>query len=75
MEHSLILSVENNYLTKREGLIYQAYLKPAIKLISESQKLRNSLLYEKYFSRSIIDDKNSWVSLVLPDLKQLPNII
>lgn len=36
------------------------------------QKLRNSVLYDKYYSRRVIDDQNSSVVMNLPDLKPLP---
>lgn len=39
------------------------------------QALRNSLLYEKYYSRSAIDSADAAVSFVLPDLKQLPSAV
>ena len=39
------------------------------------QPLRNSLLYEKYYSHSAVDDPNSAMSFVLPDLKQLPSVV
>jgi hypothetical protein len=41
----------------------------------ECQRLRNALLSEKYFSRSLIDSEAAKESLTLPDLKQLPNLI
>lgn len=41
----------------------------------ECQKLRNSLLYEKYYSRSVIDDKSAAVSFRLSDLKYIPSVI
>jgi signal recognition particle receptor subunit beta len=41
----------------------------------ECQKLRNSLLSEKYFSRALVDSVEARESLRLPDLKQLPNVI
>lgn len=79
MEHSLILSVENNYLTKREGLIYQAYLKPAIKLISESQKLRIAMQVVALAKAKLgLKDKNRGeeemdVKLILTDLEAFGN--
>ena len=39
------------------------------------QPLRNSLLYEKYYSRAVIDDATSAQSFVIPNLKQLPSIV
>ena len=41
------------------------------------QKLRNHLLYDKYYSRKLLDDGaiNSAKEYVLPDLKQLPSIL
>lgn len=39
------------------------------------QALRNSLLYEKYYSRSVIDDVSSESAFVIPNLKQLPSVV
>eukprot|EP01038_Epipyxis_sp_PR26KG_P005144 gene5144-7164_t len=39
------------------------------------QSLRNSLLYEKYYSRSLVDSSLSAKQFTLPDLKPLPNKI
>lgn len=41
----------------------------------DCQKLRNSLLYEKYYSRTLIDSEDAKESFALPDLKQLPNLV
>jgi hypothetical protein len=41
----------------------------------ECQKLRNSLLSEKYYSRSVIDSDDAKEAFALPDLKQLPSIV
>jgi hypothetical protein len=79
MEHSLILSVENNYLTKREGLIYQAYLKPVIKLLSESQRLRIAMQVVALAKAKLgLKDKNRGeeemdVKLILTDLEAFGN--
>ena len=79
MEHSLILSVENNYLTKREGLIYQAYLKPVIKLLSESQRLRLAMQVVALAKAKLgLKDKNRGeeemdVKLILTDLDAFGN--
>jgi hypothetical protein len=79
MEHSLILSVENNYLTKRESLIYQAYLKPVIKLLSESQRLRLAMQVVALAKAKLgLKDKNRGeeemdVKLILTDLEAFGN--
>ena len=79
MEHSLILSVENNYLTKRESLIYQAYLKPVIKLLSESQRLRIAMQVVALAKAKLgLKDKNRGeeemdVKLILTDLEAFGN--
>ena len=39
------------------------------------QPLRNSLFYEKYYSRVVVDDPASAVGFVIPDLKQLPSVV
>ena len=41
----------------------------------EVQKLRNHLLYEKYYSRSVIDSGQASVEFVIPDLKQFTDVI
>lgn len=41
----------------------------------DCQRLRNSLLYEKYYSRSIVDSRKAMESVELPNLKQLPSVI
>lgn len=41
----------------------------------DCQRLRNQLLYEKYYGRSTIDSQEAMESLVLPNLKQFPNIV
>jgi hypothetical protein len=41
----------------------------------DCQKLRNSLLYEKYYSRAVIDSEDAKESFALPDLKQLPSLV
>jgi hypothetical protein len=79
MEHSLILSVENNYLTKRESLIYQAYLKPVIKLLSESQRLRIAMQVVSLAKAKLgLKDRNRGeeemdVKLILTDLEAFGN--
>lgn len=79
MEHSLILSVENNYLTKREDLIYKAYLKPVIKLLSESQRLRLAMQVVALAKAKLgLKDKNRGeeemdVKLILTDLEAFGN--
>jgi hypothetical protein len=40
-----------------------------------SVPLKNSLLYEKYYSRSAVGDAGSAAGLVLPTLKQLPSVV
>eukprot|EP00475_Leptophrys_vorax_P045763 TRINITY_DN9627_c0_g1_i2.p1 TRINITY_DN9627_c0_g1~~TRINITY_DN9627_c0_g1_i2.p1 ORF type:complete len:573 (+),score=143.83 TRINITY_DN9627_c0_g1_i2:163-1719(+) len=42
---------------------------------STSQTLGNSLLYQEYFSRALIDSPDSEKDTVLPDLKPLPSVI
>ena len=39
------------------------------------QKLRNSLLYEKYYGRTLIESESASLELVLPNLKQFPDVI
>lgn len=39
------------------------------------QKLRNSLLYESYYSRRVMDADKAAVEFALPDLKSLPSVI
>jgi hypothetical protein len=79
MEHSIILSVENNYLTKREDLIYQAYLKPVIKLLSESQKVQIAMKVVALAKAKLgLKDKNRGeeemdVKLILTDLEAFGN--
>ncbi len=79
MEHSIILSAESNYLTKREGLIYQAYLKPAIKLISESQRIRIATQVVGLAKAKLgLKDKNKGeeemdIKLILTDLEAFGN--
>lgn len=41
----------------------------------ECQKLRNYLLYEKFYSRSVIDSEDAKTSFVIPNLRQLPNVV
>jgi len=41
----------------------------------DCQRLRNPLLYEKYYSRSIIDSREAMESVELPNLKQLPSVV
>jgi len=79
MEHSIILSVENNYLTKREELIYQAYLKPVIKLLSESKKLQIAMKVVALAKAKLgLRDKNKGeeemdIKLILTDLEAFGN--
>ena len=79
MEHSIILSAESNYLSKREGLIYQAYLKPVIKLLSESQRLRIAMQVVALAKAKLgLKDKNRGeeemdVKLILTDLEAFGN--
>lgn len=39
------------------------------------QPLRNQLLYEKYYSRRLIDAEASATEFALPDLKPLPSVV
>lgn len=39
------------------------------------QPLRNSLFYEKYYSRAVVDDPASAAGFVIPDIKQLPSVV
>jgi len=39
------------------------------------QPLRNSLLYNKYYSRRLIDSEASSTEFIMPDLKSLPSIV
>jgi hypothetical protein len=79
MEHSLILSAESNYLTKREGLIYQAYLKPVIKLLSDSQRIRIATQVVGLAKAKLgLKDKNKGeeemdIKLILTDLEAFGN--
>jgi hypothetical protein len=79
MEHSIILSAESNYLTKREGLIYQAYLKPAIKLLSDSQRIRIATQVVGLSKAKLgLKDKNKGeeemdIKLILTDLEAFGN--
>jgi len=79
MEHSIILSAESNYLTKREGLIYQAYLKPAIKLLSDSQRIRIATQVVALAKAKLgLKDKNKGeeemdIKLILTDLEAFGN--
>jgi hypothetical protein len=79
MEHSIILSAESNYLTKREGLIYQAYLKPAIKLLSDSQRIRIATQVVGLAKAKLgLKDKNKGeeemdIKLILTDLEAFGN--
>mmetsp|Transcript_20151 Transcript_20151/g.28886 ORF Transcript_20151/g.28886 Transcript_20151/m.28886 type:complete len:554 (+) Transcript_20151:48-1709(+) len=43
--------------------------------LKECDKLHNSLLYEEYYSRSIIDSQDSMNSFALPDLKPFPSVL
>lgn len=79
MEHSLILSVESNYLTKREDLIYKAYLKPAIKLLSQSQRVQiASQVVALAKAKLSLRDRNKGedemdIKLILNDLEAFGN--
>jgi hypothetical protein len=79
MEHSLILSAESNYLTKREGLIYQAYLKPVIKLLSESQRVQIAMKVVALAKAKLgLNDRSRGeeemdVKLILTDLEAFGN--
>ena len=41
----------------------------------DCQRLRNQLLYEKYYGRSVVDSQEAAESFVLPNLKQLPSVL
>ena len=41
----------------------------------ECQKLRNSLLYEKYYSPSVIDSQSSAIEFVMPNIKNFSSVI
>eukprot|EP01034_Spumella_vulgaris_P021915 gene21915-27992_t len=43
--------------------------------LPHSQPLKNQLLYEKYYSRSALDAKEAETSFVMPNLKQLPQVV
>jgi hypothetical protein len=79
MEHSIIRLAENNYLTKREDLIYQAYLKPVIKLLSESQRVQIAMKVVALAKAKLgLKDKNRGeeemdVKLILTDLEAFGN--
>jgi len=79
MEHSLILSVENNYLTKREDLIYKAYLMPVIKSLSESQRVQIAMKVVALAKAKLgLKDRNRGeeemdVKLILTDLEAFGN--
>jgi hypothetical protein len=79
MELLITRSVENNYLTKREDLIYQAYLKPAIKLLAESQKVKIAMKVVALAKAKLgLKDKNKGedemdIKLILFDLEAFGN--
>jgi len=79
MELLITRSVENNYLTKREDLIYQAYLKPAIKLLAESQKVQIAMKVVALAKAKLgLRDKNKGedemdIKLILTDLEAFGN--
>jgi hypothetical protein len=79
MELLITRSVENNYLTKREDLIYQAYLKPAIKLLADNHKLRIAMQVVALAKAKLgLKDKNKGedemdVKLILNDLEAFGN--
>jgi hypothetical protein len=79
MEHSLILSVENNYLTKREDSIYKAYLMPVIKSLSESQRVQIAMKVVALAKAKLgLKDRNRGeeemdVKLILTDLEAFGN--
>jgi hypothetical protein len=79
MELLITRSVENNYLTKREDLIYQAYLKPVIKLLSESQKVQIAMKVVALAKAKLgLRDKNKGedemdIKLILTDLEAFGN--
>ena len=41
----------------------------------DCQCLRNQMLYDKYYSRSLIDSQEAIDSFVLPNIKQLPSVL
>ena len=59
------IEVVSNYIEKVEDMQFSEFYRQP-----EMQKLRNSLLYEKYYSRSIIDSDQAVDEFVLPNLKQ-----
>jgi hypothetical protein len=79
MEHSLILSAESNYLTKREDSIYKAYLMPVIKSLSESQRVQIAMKVVALAKAKLgLKDRNRGeeemdVKLILNDLDSFGN--
>jgi hypothetical protein len=79
MEHSLILSAESSYLTKREDSIYKAYLMPVIKSLSESQRVQIAMKVVALAKAKLgLKDRNRGeeemdVKLILNDLDSFGN--
>lgn len=79
MEHSLILSAESSYLTKREDSIYKAYLMPVIKSLSESQRVQIAMKVVALAKAKLgLKDRNRGeeemdVKLILNDLGSFGN--
>jgi len=44
-------------------------------MLKECEKLHDSLLYEEYYSRTIIDNLDSMSTFTLPDRKPFPSIL
>ena len=64
------VSNSENHLLKVEDMEFSVFYRQP-----EVQKLRNNLLYEKYYTRAVIDTEQASVELVLPNLKQFSDVI
>ena len=62
---SFLQGLVSNNIEKVEDMQFSEFYRQP-----EMQKLRNALLYEKYYSRSIIDSDQAVDEFVLPNLKQ-----
>lgn len=69
-------SISNHPAEVEEPIDFTAFVPFYVFLQEKSSKeLLDSLLYERYYSRSCLDQESSKLSFQLPDIKPLPNVV
>jgi hypothetical protein len=64
------LNNENNNISGLQPMSFDEFYRQP-----ECQKLRNSLLYEKFYSPSVIDNESAAVEFVMPNIKNFTSVV